>query len=194
MIPRYTRPKIEKIWSVKNKFTIWTEIECLIAEKLSIIGIIPKKDAKQIREKAKFNVKEIEELRKRVNLAHQMGGPEKIKRQHDAGRLTIRERIEAILDRDSFHEIGTISGLSEYGPDGSLKSFRASNCIFGRGQIDGRTIVLVGDDFTVRGGAADASTWEKQVAADQMAYELHLPIVRFVEGTRGGASQNSNGT
>jgi len=135
--------------------------------------------------------KEIEELKKRVNLAHQMGGPEKIKRQHDAGRLTIRERIEAILDRDSFHEIGTISGLSEYGPNGSLKSFRASNCIFGRGQIDGRTIVLVGDDFTVRGGAADASIWEKQVAAEQMAYELHLPIVRLVEGTGGGGSVKS---
>ena len=135
--------------------------------------------------------KEIEELKKRVNLAHQMGGPEKIKRQHDAGRLTIRERIEEILDRDSFHEIGTISGLSEYGADGSLKSFRASNCIFGRGQIDGRTIVLVGDDFTVRGGAADASIWEKQVAAEQMAYELHLPIVRLVEGTGGGGSVKS---
>ena len=43
MIPRYTRPKIEKIWSTKNKFAIWTDIECLIAEKLSINGIIPKK-------------------------------------------------------------------------------------------------------------------------------------------------------
>jgi adenylosuccinate lyase len=64
MIPRYTRPKIEKIWSLQNKFSIWTEIECLIAEKLSINGIIPKKAAKQIREKAKFNVKEIEEIEK----------------------------------------------------------------------------------------------------------------------------------
>ena len=43
MIPRYTRPKIKKIWSAENKFAIWTEIECLIAEKLSINGIIPKK-------------------------------------------------------------------------------------------------------------------------------------------------------
>ena len=60
MIPRYTRPKIEKIWSTENKFTIWTEIECLIAEKLSINKVIPKKAAKEIRNKAKFNVKEIE--------------------------------------------------------------------------------------------------------------------------------------
>ena len=63
MIPRYTRPKIEKIWSLQNKFSIWTEIECLIAEKLSINGTIPKKDAKQIREKAKFNVEEIKLIR-----------------------------------------------------------------------------------------------------------------------------------
>lgn len=135
--------------------------------------------------------KEIQELKQREKLAYQMGGPEKIKRQHDAGRLTIRERIEAILDPGSFHEIGAISGLSKYEADGSLKSFRASNCIFGRGRLDGRTIVLVGDDFTVRGGAADASIWEKQVAAEQMAYELHLPIVRLVEGTGGGGSVKS---
>ena len=38
MIPRYNRPKIEKIWTLDNKFKIWTEIECLIAEKLSLRG------------------------------------------------------------------------------------------------------------------------------------------------------------
>ena len=134
---------------------------------------------------------EIDELNRRINLAYEMGGPEKIKRQHDAGRLTIRERIDAILDSDSFHEIGAISGKSEYGPDGKLKSFRPSNCIFGRGRIDDRNVVLVGDDFTVRGGAADASIHEKQIAAEQMAYELNLPIVRLVEGTGGGGSVKS---
>ncbi len=64
MIPRYNRPKIEKIWSLENKFTIWTEIECLIAEKQAMLGIIPKKAAKEIRNKAKFNVKEIEKIEK----------------------------------------------------------------------------------------------------------------------------------
>ena len=51
---------------------------------------------------------EIDELKRRIELAHHMGGPEKIKRQHDAGRLTVRERIDAILDSGSFHEIGAI--------------------------------------------------------------------------------------
>tara|TARA_B100000674_G_scaffold447687_1_gene415507 strand:- start:77 stop:1369 length:1293 start_codon:yes stop_codon:yes gene_type:complete len=64
MIPRYNRPVIEEIWSLENKFKIWTEIECLIAEKQSMLGIIPKKSAKEIRKKAKFNVKEIEKIEK----------------------------------------------------------------------------------------------------------------------------------
>ena len=62
MIPRYNRPNIEKIWSLENKFKIWTEIESLIAEKQALLGIIPKKAAKDIRKKSKFNVKEIEKL------------------------------------------------------------------------------------------------------------------------------------
>ena len=62
MIPRYNRPEIEKIWSLENKFNIWTQIECLIAEKQASLGIIPKKAAKDIKIKARFNVKEIEKL------------------------------------------------------------------------------------------------------------------------------------
>lgn len=64
MIPRYNRPAIEKIWSLENKFKIWTEIECLIAEKQALLGIIPKKAAMEIRRKAKFNVIEIEKIEK----------------------------------------------------------------------------------------------------------------------------------
>ncbi len=64
MIPRYNRPNIEKIWSLENKFKIWTEIECLISEKQALLGIIPKKAAKDIRKKAKFKVKEIEKIEK----------------------------------------------------------------------------------------------------------------------------------
>ncbi|MDB4860875.1 adenylosuccinate lyase [Alphaproteobacteria bacterium] len=66
MIPRYNRPKIEKVWTLENKFKIWTEIEILIAQKLSDIGIIPKIAAKEIRKKAKFNVNEINELEKQT--------------------------------------------------------------------------------------------------------------------------------
>ena len=64
MIPRYNRPKIEAIWSDQNKYKIWTDIECLIAEQLSNLGTIPKEAAIEIRKKAKFNVDEINEIEK----------------------------------------------------------------------------------------------------------------------------------
>ena len=66
MIPRYNRPLIEKIWSDKNKFIIWTEIECLIAEKLAALGKIPEEAAKDIRKKSKFNTKEIYKIEKKT--------------------------------------------------------------------------------------------------------------------------------
>ena len=66
MITRYNRPKIENIWTLENKFQIWTDIEILIAEKLSDIGVIPKIAAKEIKKKAKFNVNEINKLEKQT--------------------------------------------------------------------------------------------------------------------------------
>ena len=66
MIPRYNRPKIANIWTLENKFKIWTEIEVLIADKLSDIGVIPKIAAKEIRKRAKFNVNEINKLEKQT--------------------------------------------------------------------------------------------------------------------------------
>jgi acetyl-CoA carboxylase carboxyltransferase component len=56
---------------------------------------------------------EIDELRRRESLALQMGGPDKVARQHEFGKLTIRERIAAISDAGSFHEIGTLAANSE---------------------------------------------------------------------------------
>ena len=134
---------------------------------------------------------EVDELRRREGMAREMGGPEKVDRQHQAGRLTIRERFDQLLDPDSFHEIGGLAGFGEYEPTGELRQVTPTNLLFGRGRIDGRTVVISGDDFTVRGGAADASIHEKLVAAEQMAHEYRLPIVRLIEGTGGGGSVKS---
>ena len=64
MIPRYSRPQIEKIWSLENKFSLWLKIECLVAEKQSMDGLIPKEAGKDIIEKSSFNIKEIETIEK----------------------------------------------------------------------------------------------------------------------------------
>lgn len=134
---------------------------------------------------------EVAELRRRQELARRMGGPEKVKRQHDGGKLTVRERIDRLLDKNSFREIGSIAGKAIYDEQGRLVEFSASNTIVGRGRIDDRPVVLQGDDFTVRGGAADAAIWAKSILAEQMANELRLPIIRLVDGTGGGGSVKS---
>jgi acetyl-CoA carboxylase carboxyltransferase component len=131
---------------------------------------------------------DIEELRRREALARQMGGADKVKRQRDGGKLTVRERIDALLDPGSFHEIGALAGRAQYAESGEIESFQPANFVFGRGLIDARPVVVGGDDFTVRGGAADASIRGKQVQSEQMANELRIPLVRLVDGTGGGGS------
>lgn len=130
---------------------------------------------------------EIDELRRRLELARAMGGPENVERQHKAGRLTVRERIERLLDPGSFHETGALAGSATYEGD-RLVGFRPANFVMGTGRINGRRVVVGGDDFTVRGGAADASIAGKQGYGERMARELRLPLIRLVDGTGGGGS------
>lgn len=131
---------------------------------------------------------ELDELARRTALAHAMGGADKVKRQHDAGRLTVRERVDKLVDAGSFHEVGALSGIGEYDAEGKLSTVTPANCIFGRARIDGRPVVVCGDDFTVRGGSADASIAAKPLMAEDMACDFRLPIIRIIEGSGGGGS------
>ena len=130
---------------------------------------------------------EVDELHQREALAREMGGPEKVARQRAHGRLTVRERIDALVDPGSFRELGAIAGTNVLQPDGTRR-FQPANFVMGRALVEGRPVVVGGDDFTVRGGASDASIAAKQVMAEQLANEYHLPLIRLVEGTGGGGS------
>jgi acetyl-CoA carboxylase carboxyltransferase component len=130
----------------------------------------------------------LDELQHRINLAQEMGGPERVKRQHDGGRLTVRERIERMLDPGSFHEIGAIAGKATYSDDNEIASFMPANCVFGRGKVDGRPVVIAGDDFTIRGGSADAAIWAKMQMSETMAGTYRMPLIRLLEGSGGGGS------
>ena len=96
---------------------------------------------------------ELDDLRRREAFARELGGAERVRRQHDGGRLTVRERIAGLIDPGSFHEVGAIAGKAEYDDQGELMGFTASNCVMGRAAVDGRPVVVVGDDFTIRGGS-----------------------------------------
>jgi acetyl-CoA carboxylase carboxyltransferase component len=130
---------------------------------------------------------ELDELRRREELARRMGGEERVERQHASGRLTVRERIDRLFDDGSFHETGAIAGQATYDGD-ELVDFLPANMVVGQGRIRGRRAVVQGDDFTVRGGAADAAIWQKMVHAERLAHDLRMPLVRLVDGTGGGGS------
>src|SRR3954454_17173128 len=138
---------------------------------------------------------EVSELRRREALARDPAShparEERVARQHAAGKLTVRERIERLLGPGSFHETGALAGVAHYGDDGELEAFMPANMVIGQGEVDGRGVVVQGDDFTIRGGAAYAAIWQKMVHAERMAHDLRLPLVRLVDGTGGGGSVKS---
>ncbi len=135
--------------------------------------------------------KEVEELRLRRQQAQQQGGPEGIARQHAKGRLTIRERIDAILDEGSFAEQGLATATPEYDDQGRLIGYTPANYVVGFGEIDGRPVVVGGEDFTLKGGSPNAAGLRKSVYAEHLAVQYRMPLVRFLEG--GGGSVRGSG-
>ena len=135
--------------------------------------------------------KELEELRAREALAEAMGGADKVARQHGRGKMDARARLAALCDPGSFREIGKIAGKGSYDENGELTAVAPAPFLFGKALINGRPVVATADDFTIRGGAADAGISRKMVQAERMAHELKLPIIRMIDGTGGGGSVRS---
>ncbi|MFN0091247.1 MAG: acyl-CoA carboxylase subunit beta [Acidimicrobiales bacterium] len=129
---------------------------------------------------------ELAELAARVGFAEAMGGPEAVARQHAAGRLTIRERIERLADPGSFAEVGRLAGRAVRAEDGSLESVIPANYLCGEIEVEGRPVVVTGYDYTVRGGAIEGGLLDKRPYAERMAHDLKIPLIRLVEGV--GAS------
>lgn len=129
---------------------------------------------------------EVEEIARREALARAQGGPEAVARQHARGRLTVRERLAALVDPESFREIGATAGATEPGPEGHPDSFTPANVVVGTARIEGRPCVVGGDDFTLRGGAYTPAGLKKAQHAERLAIRRRVPLVRLLEG--GGAS------
>lgn len=130
--------------------------------------------------------KEVTELERRRHLAKQQGGPEGIARQHAKGRLTVRERIDELLDPGSFSEHGKATALPDYDENDEFTGFVPANYVVGFGRIEGRRVVVGGEDFTLKGGSPNAAGLRKSVYAEHLASRFKVPLVRLLEG--GGGS------
>lgn len=121
--------------------------------------------------------------RRRAALEH--GGSESVARHRALGRLTARDRLDVLLDEGSFREFGSLTGTSEYDDSGEWISTTPASVVTGSGRVDGRPIVVVSDDFTVRGGSSESTSPDKWQFAERHALERGVPLVRLVESAGG---------
>ncbi|MBC8187625.1 MAG: propionyl-CoA carboxylase [Proteobacteria bacterium] len=135
--------------------------------------------------------KEVDEIEARRESARAMGGPEAVEKQHARGRLTIRERLDALVDDGSLEEQGPIAGESERDEDGRVTAFFPANYLLGLATIEGRPVVVGGEDFTQRGGSPSPAGLRRSVYAETLAIDMRVPLVRFLEG--GGGSVAGSG-
>ncbi len=107
------------------------------------------------------------------------GGEKKIKEQHEKGKLSARERIEYLTDKNStFLEVALFAGDGLYAEQGGCPS---GGVVTGIGYIHGRLCVVVANDATVKAGAWFPITAKKNLRAQEIAMENHLPIVYLVD-------------
>lgn len=136
---------------------------------------------------------ELEGIEHRRRAAAELGGAEGVAKQHDSGRLTVRERIDALLDAGSFREQGPIAGYSQRDAQGKLQAFSPANYVLGFGKIDGRPVVLGGEDFTLRGGSPSPAGNRKSVFLEELACQYQVPMIRLLEGGGGSVSRPVSG-
>ena len=129
----------------------------------------------------------LDELKKRTEIAHKLGGPDKIARHRQRGHITARERLDKLLDAGSWQETGLLESF--VGPDGQRYH---TNKIRGYGKIDGRWVVVQSDDSTILAG-----TGGREVSGVRRQHGLHtllnpeyqFPVIRL--GESGGVHLQS---
>jgi methylmalonyl-CoA carboxyltransferase large subunit len=134
------------------------------------------------------NRAKIAELRERKAKLREMGGKDRIEKHHAQGKLSARERIESLVERDSFQEFflfakhrATFFGLEK-------QEFPADGVVTGAGNVDGRQIHLASQDFTVSGGAVGEVHADKIVEMMKLALKTGTPFV-FINDSGGARIQ-----
>jgi propionyl-CoA carboxylase beta chain len=119
----------------------------------------------------------LEILREKKAKAEQGGGPSRVKKQHEAGKMTARERIEFLLDEGSFEEFDklVVHRSKDFGLDQQM--YPGDGVITGYGLIDGRKVFVFAQDFTVFGGSLSETHAEKICKVMDLAMRVGAPII-----------------
>src|SRR5687767_1381638 len=117
---------------------------------------------------------ELKQLENRLRLG---GGPDKIERQHQQGKLTARERIALLLDKNSYHqEIGLLVAYDQY--EGGAPGAGVVTVV---GRVEAREVVVVANDATVKAGSWWPETIKKILRAQEIAMRSRVPIIYLVD-------------
>ena len=132
-----------------------------------------------------FNINEdkmkllVSEMNQKLNKIYLGGGKEKINQQHKKGKLTARERIDFLIDKNSsFFEIGAFAGDGMYKDFGGCPS---GGVVTGIGYVSKKQCVIVANDSTVKAGAWFPITAKKNLRAQEISIENKLPIIYLVD-------------
>jgi len=118
-----------------------------------------------------------EDLRRLESKLKRGGGPDKIEKQHQQGKLTARERIELLLDPSAYvQEIGLLVAYDEY-----KGAAPAAGVVTVVGSVGGREVVVIANDATVKAGSWWPETIKKILRAQEMAMRSHVPIIYLVD-------------
>ncbi len=133
--------------------------------------------------------KEVEHLKLRREKALQMGGVDRVARQHSLGKLTARERIGLLMDTGSFQEYGLLANHQSHRPEMADKDAPADGVITGFGTVDGRRTGVVAEDFTVMGGSVGVTHELKKMRMVQIATQERVPLVWLLDGAGARAAE-----
>jgi propionyl-CoA carboxylase beta chain len=119
----------------------------------------------------------LEELRRRDEQAEQAGGPERVARQHSAGKMTARERIRFLLDEETFEELDkfVVHRCVDFGMEDN--KIASDGVVTGYGQIDGRQVYVFAQDFTVFGGSLSEAYASKICKILDLAMKTGAPVI-----------------
>ena len=130
---------------------------------------------------------EAEEIALRRKWAEELGGKEAIARHHAQGRLTVRERIGGLVDAGSFQEVGKLTGNGTY-VDGQVTKVTPAPYVMGLASVDGRSVAIGGEDFTVRGGTSwggDRRKGGQGGFVEDLAARYRIPLINLIDGAGG---------
>ena len=149
------------------------------AETISPVGSETQTKKSRLRELTN----ELRELEAKLRLG---GGAERVEKQHQQGKLTARERIDLLLDRDSFsQEIGLLVAYDQYKPEirspQEIGGAPAAGVVTTVGWVAGREVVVVANDATVKAGSWWPETIKKILRAQEIAMRSRVPIIYLVD-------------